>query len=125
MLAAGETEIAVDELRWLLSGCTAFLEGHQLLGEIALAEADFTLARGHFGTAFELGRSALGQGFSGRLPAERAANRPFFESGKGLAWSLKQAGESRMAEEVVAQLLAIDPADPLRLGDLLKAKEYP
>jgi len=125
MLAAGESDVAVDELRWLLSGCKAFVEGHQLLGEVALEQADYELARGHFGTAFELGRAALGPEFSGRLPADRPANRSFYLSGKGLAWAFKQQGQPHMASQIVEQMLRWDPADPLHLRDVLTATEYP
>ncbi len=45
MVAAGEMEVARDELRWLLQGCSDNLSIHVLLGEIAVAEADFALAR--------------------------------------------------------------------------------
>ena len=54
MVEAGETEIARDELVWLLSECPDFLEAHVHLGLIALEEEDAKLARGHFGRAYEL-----------------------------------------------------------------------
>src|SRR5262245_42144351 len=56
MVEHGETEIAVDELRWLLNGCSDFIDAHRLLGELALGAEDFPLARGHFGYAFRLGQ---------------------------------------------------------------------
>jgi tetratricopeptide (TPR) repeat protein len=118
MLAAGESDIAVDELRWLLSGCPVLLEAHKLLGEIALGEGDMELAQSHFGVAYEMGLAALGRGFSGKLPYARKANQPFFEAGKGLALCLRQAGEYRLATEVVRRLLTLDPADPLGLESL-------
>ena len=59
MLDAGEVEVATDECRWLLNGCSDCLEAHRLLGEIALAENDLPLARGHFGYAYRLGEQAL------------------------------------------------------------------
>jgi len=125
MIEAGETEVAVDELRWLSSGCSAFVEGHQLLGELALLEGDYELAQSHLGTAFELGLAALGRSFSGRLPGQRPANRPLFLAGKGLAWAMKQQGHGLAAAQVVDQLLRWDPSDPLHVRGLLTAKEYP
>jgi tetratricopeptide (TPR) repeat protein len=120
MLDAGEVDVAVDELRWLLEDCPALLEAHQLLGEVALADGDLSLARGHLGYAFELGMAAIPPGgLPGPLPCAREANRPFFEAGRGLAWCLKQAGEDRAAAEVVEKLLVLDPTDPLNLRGIV------
>ena len=120
MLKVGEVDLAIDELRWLLEGCGSFLEAHAMLGEIALADGDLALARGHFGRAYEIGREAIPEkGLAGPLPYARPANRAFFEAGKGLAQCLHQTGESRPAAEVVEQLLALDPSDPLELRELL------
>lgn len=117
MLNAGEIDAAVDELRWLLEGCNELLEAHKLLGEIALAEGDLRLARGHFGCAYELGLKAFPKtGPPGLLPYARRTNRAFFEAGKGLATCLYQLGESELAGEVVDQLLALDPSDPLKVS---------
>ena len=52
MIDAGEVDVAVDELRWLLSGCSDFVDAHRLLGELALSENDLPLARAHFGYAY-------------------------------------------------------------------------
>lgn len=122
MLDAGEIDIAVDELRWLLEGCNVLLEAHTLLGEVAIGDDDLILARNHFGFAYEMGLEALGPKFAGTLPYTRKANQPFFEAGKGLAWSLKQLGEPKLAKEVVDQLLALDPADPLGLKAMLQER---
>ena len=120
MLEAGEVDVAVDELRWLLEGCRSLLEAHKLLGEIASAEGDPALARGHFGHAYEIGMKAIPEkGLAGPLPYARPANRAFFEAGRGLAQCLHQLGESRLATEVVGQLIALDPSDPLGLRELL------
>src|SRR5687768_16906645 len=59
MLAAGEDEVARDELRWLLDGCPHFITAHRMLGELALAENDVQLARGHSGFAYQIGTKAL------------------------------------------------------------------
>jgi hypothetical protein len=121
MLAAGEIDVAIDELRWLLSGCRALLEAHKLLGEIALGDNDLALAQAHFGYAYEMGLRAIRESkeFSGPLSYAIAANQPFFEAGKGLAWCLDRQGEGPRAVETVKQLLALDPSDPLGVQALL------
>lgn len=113
MLAAGEIDLAIDELRWLLEGCRPLLQAHRLLGEIALSDGDLPLARAHFGYAYELGMAALPPTFSGTLPYASPGNQPLFESGKGLLWCLKQMGEAETAQHVLDRLLALDPTDPL------------
>jgi hypothetical protein len=121
MLDAGEIDVARDECRWLLESCSDCLEAHRILGEIALAENDLALARGHFGYAYRLGAKALEQaGARGPLPYRFEANRPFLESGKALAWCLKQLGKPEMAAEVVEALLACDPGDPLGVRQMAR-----
>ena len=115
MLAAGEIDVAQDELRWLLEGCRAFIEAHKLLGEIAMADGDLPLARGHFGRAYELGLEALPPDRPRRLPYDRPANRAFLEAAKGLAWCLEQLSEKEAARQVIDRLLAFDPSDPLKV----------
>jgi hypothetical protein len=91
---AGDPEGARDALRYALSACHDNLWVHVALGQIALKEfRDPTLARGHFGYAFELGRRALPQGFLGRLPRDRPANRPFYEALDGLISCLEALGQ--------------------------------
>jgi hypothetical protein len=114
MLAAGETEVARDELRWLLDGCSDFIAAHRVLGELALEENDLQLARGHFGYAYEIGRRAFPGGAPpGPLPYELPANQGFLEAAKGLAWCLRQLGEVGLAKEVVKTMLDCDLSDPL------------
>ncbi|MGD9645039.1 MAG: hypothetical protein AB7U73_04955 [Pirellulales bacterium] len=126
MIAAGELEIATDELRWLLGGCGEFVVGHRLLGEIALSEGDMPLARGHFGYAYELAVAALKrQKCDGPLPYSRPANQAFFEAAKGLAHCLHQLGHARRAREVLERMLALDPADPLGLREMLAGLDAP
>jgi tetratricopeptide (TPR) repeat protein len=122
MLAAGEIDVAVDELRWLLSGCRALLEAQKLLGEIALAENDLPLAQAHLGYAYEMGLAAIRgeKDFTGPLAYALAANQPFLEAGKGLAWCLQQQGDARSAAGVIRQLLELDPSDPFGLKQLHK-----
>lgn len=115
MIEAGEFEIAVDELRWLLDGCGDLLEAHRLLGEIAFEQGDVPLARGHFGYAYRIVLKALPAEFRGTLPAANPANRTFYEAALGLLECLWQRDKREMADDVVAQLKRLDPSDPLRL----------
>ena len=122
MVAAGEAEIARDELVWLLSECPDFLEAHLHLGLIALEDDDPKLARGHFGRAYELGLRALEAAGSPRpLPYALAGNRPFFEAAKGLVHCLVATGRLTVAQDVVRRTTALDPTDPLALAALLAA----
>jgi tetratricopeptide (TPR) repeat protein len=116
MLAAGENEIAQDELRWLLSDCHDFVDAHKLLGDLALAANDVRLARGHYGYAYQLCLAALpGAGQTPSLPFRHAANQAFFEAGRGAALCLMKMGQRRMAREVIDRLLQLDSSDPLQL----------
>jgi hypothetical protein len=82
----GDVEAARDALRYALQGCGDNLWVHVALGRMALDEfRDATLAWGHFGYAHELAQRALPQGFRGRLPPQRLANRPFYDAIDGLA----------------------------------------
>jgi len=121
MVEAGEYEIAIEELRWLLADCHEFIAAHRLLGELAIAASeDVPLARGHFGAGYQLGLQALRRA---KMPMpllySQAANRAFFEAGRGLVWCLEQLNKSDMAEEIVATLTRLDPSDPLELRKLL------
>lgn len=117
MLAAGEPDVARDELRFLLQDCPEFLAAHQKLGEIALEAGDWKLARGHFGYVYDRVRKVLAvQAHAASLPYLVADNHTAHESGKGLAWCLHELGETKLALEVVRQLLAWDATDPLGVG---------
>ena len=120
MIEAGETDVAIDELRWLLSGCAEFISAHVLLGELARSTGDIPLARGHYGAGYQLALQTLRRA---KMPKpvlySQLANQPFFEAGQGLAWSLETLGKPQMAEEVVSTLVELDPADPLRLKSML------
>jgi tetratricopeptide (TPR) repeat protein len=122
MVAAGEAEIARDELVWLLSECPDFLEAHLHLGLIALEDDDPKLARGHFGRAYELGLRALEAAGSPRpLPYALVGNKPFFEAAKGLVHCLVATGKLTVAEDVVRRTTTLDPTDPLALAALVAA----
>ncbi len=91
---AGDPECARDALRYALSACHDNLWVHVALGQIALKEFnDPSLARGHFGYAYELGSRALPPGFSGRLARDRPNNRPFYEALDGLVACLDALGQ--------------------------------
>jgi tetratricopeptide (TPR) repeat protein len=123
MIHAGETEIAREELRWLLSDCSESITAHVLLGELAVAEGDLPLARGHFGAGYQLGLQTLRRA---KMPQpllySQPANRPFFEAGRGLIETLQKLGKPQMAEEIVETLLELDPSDPLKLRPTGKAR---
>jgi tetratricopeptide (TPR) repeat protein len=126
MIDAGEFEVARDELLWLLGDCHDLIEAHAMLGELALEEGDVKLARGHFGYAFELGTKALPkEGLRGALPHARPANQAFLEAAKGLAWSFRELGQADRAADVLRQLLALDPSDPLGAAAMLAGLERP
>ncbi len=66
----GDAEAARDALRYALQGCGDNLWVHVALGRIALESfRDPSLARGHFGYAFEKAERALPPGFTGACPA--------------------------------------------------------
>ena len=117
MIAAGESDIAIDELRWLLDGCGEMISAHFLLGKLAVeTDGDLALARAHFGFGYELGLRALRrEKMPSPLTAGHPANQPFYDAGRGLAWSLHALNKPTMALEVIEQLIACDPDDPLGL----------
>jgi hypothetical protein len=121
MLAAGETEIAREELVWLLSECPDFLEAHVQLGLIALEEGDPKLARGHFGRAYELCLRAFEAASSPRpVPYELAGNRPFFEAAKGLVHCLVETRRQPLARDVCRRIAPLDASDPLGIQQLVR-----
>jgi hypothetical protein len=121
MVEAGEFDIAIDELRWLLEDCHDFIAAHSLLGELALTvNNDLPLARGHFGAGYQLGLQALRRaGMPKPLLASHPANWAFFASGRRLAWCLAQLDKLPMAQEVVDTLVDFDLSDPLQLCVML------
>jgi hypothetical protein len=100
---AGEPEEARDALRFALEGCHDNLWVHVALGRIALQEfKDPNLARGHFGYAVELVRKSLPPGFSGRIPRDRPANRPYHDAVAGLIECLRALGRGPEADRLTA-----------------------
>jgi len=123
MVAAGEAEIARDELVWLLSECPDFLEAHVHLGLIALEADDPKLARGHFGRAWELGIRALdAAGAPAPLPYDLPGNKPLHEAAKGLVHCLVATGRLPLAKNVCARIRTLDPGDPLGIQRLVQPR---
>ncbi|MFN9370081.1 MAG: hypothetical protein ACK6CT_15165 [Planctomycetia bacterium] len=117
MVEAGETDIARDELVWLLTECPDFIDAHVQLGLIALEEDDPRLARGHFGRAYELCLQAVeAAGGTGPVPYALPGNQPFHQAAKGLVHCLMETGRRRTATEVCRRMLVLDPADALGLA---------
>jgi len=123
MVEAGETEIARDELVWLLSECPDFLDAHVHLGLIALEEDDPKLARGHFGRAYELCLRALeAAGNPEPLPYTLDGNKPFYEAVKGLVHCLVDMGRRKVAQDVCQRITLLDPTDPLAIQRLVEQR---
>lgn len=121
MRAGGEKEVALDELRWLLSECHDSIETHYLLGEMAFEEEDWRLARAHFGHAFDLGYAALPVGGTGgKLSYELPANQPLMQAAKGLAFCLYELKRAKTALAVLDMLASWDAADPLGAAALAR-----
>ena len=121
MIEAGELEVAQDELRWLLSGCSDFMAAHVLSGVVAIELGnDVPLARGHFGFAYQLGQKALRRAkCSGPLPGGQPANLPFYEAARGLAYCLEKSGKPELADEILAATQGLDPSDPADIAAML------
>jgi hypothetical protein len=102
---AGDPEAARDALRFALQGCGDNLWVHVALGRIALEEFhDPSLARGHFGYAYELALRAIPPDFRGRLVTDRVMNQPFYEAAEGLATCYEALEKRTDAEEVRATI---------------------
>ena len=102
-------------------GCHDFIEAHKLLGELAYAERDLPLARGHFGYAFRIGQQAIERAGNPRpVPYRLRGNQPFHEAGKALVLCLLELDRRDLATNVVEQMLSYDPSDPLNVRQLIK-----
>lgn len=121
MIEAGETDVAIDELRWLLGTCPDIIEAHFLLGQLAVeVDNDLSLGRGHFGTGYQLGLQAWRRAKRPTpMPALHPANRHFFDAGRGLVWCLNELQKPDLAREVLDEMLKLDPTDPLNLASWL------
>ncbi len=98
---AGDPEAARDALRFALQGCGDNIWVHVALGSIALDDfRDPSLARGHFGYAYELAEKALPGDFGGRLPREHPSNRPLYEAVDGLARCHEALGAADLAGQL-------------------------
>ncbi len=98
---AGEPEEARDALRFALQGCGDNIWVHVALGRIALESGnDPSLAKGHFGYAYELANKAIPREFRGRLPRNRDANRPFYDAIDGLIACHTALGDAAAADEL-------------------------
>lgn len=94
LLEAGDPESARDALRYALQGCGDNIWVHVALGRIALDEfKDPTLARGHYGYAFELAQKAMPADFRGRLPKSRPSNAPLHDAIDGLVRCYEALGQ--------------------------------
>lgn len=101
---SGDPEGARDALRYALEGCGNNLWVHVALGRIALEwDEDFSLARGHFGYAFELVERALPRSFQGRLSRKIPGNKPFYEAAEGLAACYEGLGKKGEAMRIRSQ----------------------
>jgi hypothetical protein len=104
----------------LLQGCSDHMTVHFMLGDLALAEKDIKLARGHYGYAYDIGFKALR---AAKFPKPFLQTIPdnaiFFEAGKQLAWCLKLLEKEQLMRDVIEFLLSCDPSDPLQLRPML------
>lgn len=115
---AGDPEAARDALRFALQGCGDNLWVHVALGVIALEDfKDPTLARGHFGYAYELVEKAIPGDFAARLPRTHPANRPLFDAMAGLIACHEALGAGDLAQELRQKSeLWSRPAGPRKPG---------
>ena len=111
MIKAGEADIALDELRWLLSGCAEFIAAHVLLGDLARDAGDVPLARGHYGAGYQLGMQTLRRAKMPKpLLYSQPANRAFFEAGRGLMWRSRNSASRRWPKRLLQRLPTWTPA---------------
>ncbi len=126
MIAEGESDVAIDELRWLLTDCSDFIDAHRLLGELAIDVEDWPLARGHLGYCFDIGSAALGAaGSDGPLSHDLPTNRGLLAATYLFAGVLHRLEKRKTSRSVLRQLLAWDPNDPLGVGELLSEIDRP
>jgi hypothetical protein len=112
----GDLEAARDALRFALQGCGDNMWVHVELGRIALEDFnDPTLARGHFGYAFELAKRAIPPGFSGRIPRRHPMNEPLYSAVEGLVACYEQLGKRALVDEL-RRLVSMWEGEGPRMG---------
>jgi tetratricopeptide (TPR) repeat protein len=115
---AGRRQRAQPMLQRLVRADGRCLEARALVGYMAFRNAG-SVAWTSYEQAVLIGRRALGEGFDGLLPWDFEGNRAFLRSLYGLALCLWRDKRFEEAEEVLRELQDLDPADPLRAGDVL------
>ncbi len=126
MVNAGEVDVALDELRWLLEDCSDFVDAHRLLGELAIDVENWPLARGHLGYCYDIGSAALNNaGAEGPLSHDVPANRGLLSATYLFAGVLYRLDKRKTARSILRRLLAWDPKDSLGAAELLLEIEQP
>jgi hypothetical protein len=121
MVKHNEIDIAIDELRWLLSDCHEMMEAHALLGILASEFDDPTpddveLAIAHLECALDIGRAALNnRRLQAPLLYDRPTNLPFFQAGLAMIQLLRSQGDKQAADQLLQELIRLDPKLPLPL----------
>jgi len=121
MVKHDEIDVAIDELRWLLSDCPQLMEAHALLGILASEFDDPTpddveLALAHLECALDIGRTALNfRRLQAPLLCDRPTNRPFFQAGLTMIRLLRSQGKKDAADRLLQELIRLDPKLPLPL----------
>jgi hypothetical protein len=95
-----------------------YLDVIALQGELSFRHPNRS-GRVPYETAILIGRHTLGEGFDGLLPWAFEGNRAFLRSLHGLALCLWREDRFEEAEDLLRELLAFDPADALRAGEML------
>ena len=120
MIEAGETDVAIDELRWLVERLQRIHRGPRAVGRAGTGRGRLRARPRTLrlrGAARPQGAPA-GEGELARSPYSQPANRAFYEAGRGLATSLVKLGMTEKAVDLVEDLVRLDPSDPLKLRAL-------
>lgn len=126
MVAAGEFDVAMDELRWLLNDCPDFIDAHRLLGELAIEEEDWPLSRGHLGYCFDIAKAAMNAaGAEGPLSNELPANAGLLSATFSFAGVLCRLEKVEMARTVLQQLMKWDQCNALGAREAMSVLERP
>lgn len=126
MIAAGEFDVATDELRWLLNDCSDFIDAHRLLGELAIEKEDWPLARGHLGYCYDIAVAAMNSAKDkGPLSNVLPANAGLLSATFSFAGVLCRLDKLETARSVLQQLLKWDPSDPRGAREALAEIDRP